>query len=336
MRIRPKSEIITPEYLTAFLNTKYGITDIKRRARSSINQSNVNPEELKKVEIPLLSRKLQEKIIFLFDEAFNLLQKSELKYNKAQSLLLSELGLIGWKPKHQLSFVKQYSDVEKSGRIDAEYFQPKYEEIIKKIKDYKGGWKKLKNLVALKDNNFHPKENVLYKYIELSHIARNGEITNCITEEGQFLPSRAKRTVSTGDVIVSSVEGSLSKIALIDQDYDQAICSNGFYVINSNILNSTTILLLMKSIVGQLQLKKSCGGMILSSINKNKFQEITLPIVTKKIQDKIQGIVFESLNLYKKSKTLLEYSKYAIEKAIEKDEKTAIHWLKNKLSKASH
>ena len=43
VRINPDPEIITPEYLTAFLNTKYGVLDVKRRARISINQSNVNP-----------------------------------------------------------------------------------------------------------------------------------------------------------------------------------------------------------------------------------------------------------------------------------------------------
>ena len=41
--------------MTAFLNTKYGMLDVKRRARISINQSNVNAEELKRVEIPLVS-----------------------------------------------------------------------------------------------------------------------------------------------------------------------------------------------------------------------------------------------------------------------------------------
>lgn len=39
VRVVPNSEIITPEYLTAFLNTKYGVLDVKRRARISINQS---------------------------------------------------------------------------------------------------------------------------------------------------------------------------------------------------------------------------------------------------------------------------------------------------------
>ena len=69
---------------------------------------------------------------------------------QAQTILLSELGLTHWQPKHQLTFIKNYSDTKQAGRIDAEYFQPKYEDIIKAIKNYSGGWDRLGNLCTLK------------------------------------------------------------------------------------------------------------------------------------------------------------------------------------------
>ena len=120
--------------------------------------------------------------------------------------------------------------------MDAEYYQPKYEEIVNVIKSYKGGWDTLKNMVALKDKNFKPKDKHQYKYIELANIAGNGEITGCMIDEGQNLPSRARCKIATGDVIVSSIEGSLSSIALIEEEYNKALCSTGFHVINSNRL----------------------------------------------------------------------------------------------------
>ena len=67
VRVNPDPKIVTPEYLTAFLNTKYGIIDIKRRARHSINQSNVNLEEVKRIEIPLLCNQLQNGITLSFN-----------------------------------------------------------------------------------------------------------------------------------------------------------------------------------------------------------------------------------------------------------------------------
>lgn len=60
VRLNPKDSIL-PEYLCAYLNCKYGEWDVKRRARQSINQTNVNPEEVKEIEIPILDIDLQQK-----------------------------------------------------------------------------------------------------------------------------------------------------------------------------------------------------------------------------------------------------------------------------------
>ena len=327
VRVVPDSKIITPEYLTTFLNTKYGVLDVKRRARISINQSNVNAEELKRVEIPLVDNNLQVQITQAFGEAFKCIKKSESKFKEAQTTLLSELGLTNWQPRHQLTFIKNYSDTEQAQRIDAEYFQPKYEDIINTIKNYSGGWDTLNNLVTVKDKNYSPNNKQEYKYIELANIAENGEIKGCMIEKGQDLPTRARRIVATNDVIVSSIEGSLSSIALIEKKYDQALCSTGFYVITSKEFNSETILVLLKNIVGQLQLKKSCSGTILTAINKEEFSKVVLPKIDQSKQLEIQQKVTESYNLRKQSKHLLESAKKAVEMAIEQDEQTAIDWL---------
>ncbi len=133
IRVRPNEDEILPDYLTAFLNTKYGVQDAKRRARISINQSNINAEELKRVKIPILPIALQKKIRDIFNQSFSLVNKSESLYSQAEQVLLSEFGLINWKPKHRLSFVKRYTDTKTADRIDAEYFQPMYEKIVKAI-----------------------------------------------------------------------------------------------------------------------------------------------------------------------------------------------------------
>ena len=324
VRLNPDPQIIAPEFLTAFLNTKYGILDVKRRARISINQSNVNAEELKRVEIPLVSKELQAKITASFDSAFNFVQASEAKYAEAETLLLSELGLADWRPKQRLSFVKNFSDLVQAERMDADYFQPKYDDIVNSIKAYPGGWAALGNLVTIKDKSFKPEENTKYDYIELANISGNGEITGCTTESGKDLPSRARRQIGVGDVIVSSIEGSLASIALIEAEYDHALCSTGFYVVNSSSLTSETMLVLLKSMVGLLQLKKGCSGTILTAISKEKFKEIVLPIISQAVQERIREKVVESAALRRESKRLLECAKRSVEIAIEQDEETAL------------
>ena len=103
-----------------------------------------------------------------------------------------------------------------------------------------------------------------------------------MVEQGEDLPTRARRKVAAGDVIVSSIEGSLESIALITEEYDNALCSTGFHVIQSEVLNSKVLLVLLKSIIGQLQLKKGCSGTIfLTAINKEEFSKIAVPAKIK-------------------------------------------------------
>ena len=292
-------------------------------------QMHLNLLDSRTIIIPIPSKTLQNTIKSLFFNVIWLKKQSIIAFDQAQTLLLSELGLADWQPKQRLAFVKNYSDTERAERIDAEYFQPKYEEIVHVIKNYAGGWNRLRNLLNLKAQNYHPEDKQEYKYIELANIAGNGEITGCMKTQGQDLPSRARRKVAMGDVIVSSIEGSLDSIALIRGEYDQALCSTGFHVVNSQTFNSETLLVLLKSIVGQLQLKKGCSGTILTAINKDECGKVILPIIAEEKQDQIQQKVTESFNLRKQSKHLLECAKRAVEMAIEQDEQTAIDWLEN-------
>ncbi len=263
-------------YLWIFLHSNVG-QQILLRTASQTGQPHLTVEALYQLDIPFFSPDYQDKFEFLYNKSQELKALSITRYGQAQTLLLSELGLSNWQPKHQLFFVKNYSDTDKANRIDAEYFQPKYDEIVNAIKGYPGGWDVLTNLVKVNDRNINPVDNAEYKYIELSNIAGNGEITDCMIEEGRNLPSRARRIVATGDVIVSSIEGSLSSIALIEKEYDQALCSTGFYVVNSTFFNSETLLVILKSMVGQLQLKKGCSGTILTAINNDELTRVVLP-----------------------------------------------------------
>lgn len=322
-----KSDLIYSSYLFAFLLSKFGHSQIKRIIMLS-GQGKIELEDIRDIAIYEANDNFQRIIDKAIRLSQSLVSKSELIFKESENILLSELGLTNWQPKHQLTFIKNYSDTQKAERIDAEYYQPKYDEIIHAIKNYSGGWESLDDLVNLKDQNFNPKSDVEYNYIELSNIAGNGEITGCTTEYGADLPSRARRKAKEKDVIVSSIEGSLSSIALVGKEYNDTLCSTGFYVIKSDFFNSESLLVLMKSIAGQMLLKKGCNGTILTAINKDEFLSIPLPKLRQEKQQEIQQRVTESFNLRKQSKHLLECAKKAVEMAIEQDEKTAIDWLK--------
>jgi len=330
VRFIPNENYIYPEYLATYLNTKYGIWDVKRRSRQSINQTNVNPEEVKEIFIPLLSKSIQNYIKESFEIAhINRIHSTEL-YSQAETLLLETLGLNNFEPTSEAVNVKNFRESFLStGRLDAEYYQKKYDDYIDLICNYPNGYESIEVACKQKDVNYTPKDNTEYKYIELANIGKIGDITGCTIAIGSELPTRARRKVNTNDVIISSIEGSLDSCAIVTKEYDNALCSTGFYIISSNKINSETLLILFKSEPIQNILKKGCSGTILTAINKTEFQNIPIPIIDKQIQQQIASQVSESFMLKKQSEQLLETAKRAVEIAIEEGEENALQFIEN-------
>ncbi len=324
VRFVPNEAIIKAEYLATFLNTKYGVKAIKSRARQSINQTNVNPEEVKEIFIPLINAIIQQKIVDCFEKANICLLKSYNLYTSAENLLLSHLGLLDYAPSKEPVAIKSFSSsFGTSGRFDSEYYQPKYEEIEGKLNCLDT----VQSICVLHDKNYEPSSEIEYQYIELSNIGNSGDIKNTEKTLGVELPTRARRCVKKGQVIISSIEGSLNSCALITDEYDEALCSTGFYVITSKKYNPETLLLLFKSEPMQALMKKRCSGTILTAVNKDEFLALPLPILEQSIQIQIAEKIQQSFALRKQSKELLELAKTAVEVAIEQGEDKALELL---------
>jgi type I restriction enzyme, S subunit len=331
--LRSTSDIIENKYLLAYFLSKYGKALFIRGSTGNA-QPLVSLDNIKEIPVPFFPNEFQSYIAKIVEKSeFSLKDASDV-YNIAISVLLEALGLNNWQPTHQLTYTKNFSDTQKADRFDAEYFQPMYDEILEKVLTYKNGVISIfPEAAELQDKNFTPKENYEYKYIELSNISDNGDVTGYTQEIGINLPSRARRVVKTGDVIVSSVEGSLNSIALIDKNADGALCSTGFYVIRSKKINAETLLVFLKSVAGQLQLKKGCTGTILTAISREEFSRLVVPNFELDVQTEIKHLIQEMYHARETSKALLEIAKCGVEIAIEQDEAAAEHWIKAELEK---
>lgn len=326
--IRPDIEKIVPEYLVSYMNSKYGRMYLEYLARQ-MEQVNLNCQEIGQVIVPILSDDFQERIRITVQKAYDLLSWSRAKYNQAESDLISELGLdAGILYGEQIS-VRTFKDISKIGRIDAEYYQPKYDELIAQIMTLGGGT--VKTECNVYDKNFNPDKSVEYKYIELANIGISGEINGCTVALGSELPTRARRIVHAGNIIISSIEGSLQSCALITDEYDGALCSTGFFVLNSDKMNSETMLVLFRSDPIQKLLKQQCTGTILTAFGKAGLMSIPIPDINDDLQEKIRSSVKESFRLRQSSKNLFEAAKHAVELAIEQDEKTAIAYMEEQI-----
>lgn len=330
VRFNPTQETILPEYLCTFLNSRYGVWDIKRRARQSINQTNVNPEEVKEIDIPLLRMDIQLKIQKYFKFANVLRLQSRLAYDEANQHLNQLFGIDNFVLTDGTITEKKYTDFVSSTRLDAEYYRPKYDELINLVKSHQSGYGKLEMLFLIKDRNYIPEDGCLYKYIELSNIGSDGSITGHTEALGEDLPSRARRIVRAGDLIVSSLEGSLNSCAIIPEKYDGAICSTGFYVLTPKDINVETALVLFKSQLMQALMTRVCSGSIMAGMNTDEFANLIVPKIDQHTQHVIAEIIQDCAQKREESIRLLELAKTAVEIAIEQGEENAMNFLKIK------
>ncbi len=289
-----------------------------RNERGAI-QKGFNLPDLKKIPVPIFQDNFHKIIDEFVLRSHQKQTQSKQLYREAKELLLAELGLVDYEVKHELTFSTTKKEIEEAHRYDSEYFQPKYAEIIKKIEEYEGGWDLVKNAINFKDKNYTPKAYQKYKYLALSNISSQGYISDYQEEFGKDLPSRARRKINTNDLIISSIEGSLSSCALVEKEFDNSICSTGFFVLNSEKINSETLLILFKTLVIQELLQRGSKGTILTAISKTELESIKIPLIKLQIQKQISEKVQESYKLRKESKDLLEEAKRKVEEEIEKE-----------------
>ena len=318
----------SPYVLSTFLLSKYGRMQTLRESTGNV-QLNLFIYKLRELQIPNFSNDFQQKIESLVKSAHTKLAESKSLYAQTEDTLLCELGLKDWQPNISTALndrtvaersrsnisIKRFSDFSSSGRLDAEYYQSKYDEIEERIKSVPH--KTLNEIADIQDSNFNPKAKVTYKYIELANIGSSGEITGCTEDLGENLPSRARRIVHSGDVLVSSIEGSLQSCAIVSKEYDGALCSTGFYVLKAVAMNPESLLILLKSEIMQQLLKKGCSGTILTAISKEEFKRVIIPILPQEIQKQIAELIQTSFALRQESKQLLEGAKLAVEAEIE-------------------
>lgn len=308
-------------YILAYLNCFYAQKLVLRRTSGNA-QPKLNVGDLCYIPIPQFTNRFYKSISKIILQSKSLVLQSQKLYNSAETILKNRFCI---EQDNAPIAIKSLSEsFKKTGRFDAEYYQKKYEQCNQSLNTDET----VDSLCKLYDKTFLPKATENYRYIELSNVGLAGEISGVETINGAELPSRARRKVNAGQIVISSVEGSLQSCAIITDDLDECLCSTGFYIIDSKDINPETLLVLFKSEVIQALMKQRCSGTILSGITKEDLLSMPLPKVDENLQKAIAAKIQESFDLRNQSKRLLEHAKQAVEMAIEQGENVAQTWLK--------
>ena len=321
-----KSGKLNPFFLAIFLNTTHGKALIERGKYGS-SQPEIAPYFLYQIPMPVWNA-LPPVIEKTYLQSKDLTELSKTRYIEAQNLLLTELGFEDWQPKHQLTFVKNFSDTESTERIDAEYFQPKYEEIEEGIENYSKKSTTVRNEFKENKSTFEVEPDQLYRYVEIGSVnVSTGEI---IAEEvlGKDLPVNAKRVLKKGDIVVSKVRTYRGAITIVQED--GYVGSGAFCILRENgQINKETLLACLRSKLFLTWSWKPNTGTSYPTLGDDDILDFPIPLLPKEKQAEIEQKVTESVNLRKRAKALLEHAKCAVEIAIEQNEQAAISYLES-------
>ena len=328
VRLVVDKKIILPEYLTVFLNTKIGQNEIKRRARQSINQTNVNPEEVKQIKIPIFPLEFQQQIEQMVRRSHECLEQSKDLYREAEVLLYQELGLNPQNPLATIAPVSQSlnfsvrtlkESLHTTGRLDSEYYQQKYDEILRLIKNQ--SFAKLSDLVDMQ-KSIEPGSEAYQEngipFIRVSNFNKFG-----ISDTDIFLDfAEFSQTIKPKkETILLSKDGSIGTAYCVKDDGD-FITSSALLHLNIKNEKSKEILpeyltLVLNSVLVKLQAERDSGGSIIAHWRINEIEEILIPILDISIQEKIENLIKQSFALRVKANELLQLAKTKVEMAIE-------------------
>jgi restriction endonuclease S subunit len=316
--LRPKNKKIS-EFLAVVLNSKIGQCQIQQIITGSV-QGTITEPQICAIRIPKFSKEVINEILDFVKQAYKKRKLADERYKKAEALLNKLLGIEKLELKQEKVFEARFNEIEETLRFDAEHYQPKYGLVKEFITKSEYKVKKLREVVEISDKKIEPSSQPteLFSYIELANInPSTGEIEEVSQIKGYEAPSRARMLLEKGDVLVSSLLGSLDNVGLVPEEFDDAVASTGFFVIRSKTFLPEFLFLLFKSNLMRLQLEEKTAGAIMSAVPKTTFGDLLIPLIPQETQKQISDLIKQSFELRKESKQLIEQAKKEVEKFIE-------------------
>ena len=334
--LRPKE--IEPEFAAIFLKSKYGQNQIQKFRRGS-GQTGLILEDFDQLLIPELDTSFRQSIKELVDLSFKKLENSIESYTKAETVLLETLGLADFQPSKEPINVKSFSEsFGSSGRLDAEYYQIKYEQVVQQIKTT--NYDRLSSIVKIKKSiepgsAYYTEEGMPFvrvaDYDKFGLSTPNKYLTDEFCKENSELIEKLKPKKET---ILFSKDGSVGTAYMLRKDADFITSSA---ILHLTVRDKTKIIpeyltLALNSKLVQMQAERDAGGSIILHWRISEIENAVVPVIDFDKQREIADLVEESFKLKKQSEHLLEVAKTAVEMAIEKSEYEAIDFLEKNIN----
>lgn len=274
---------------------------------------------LMNLKLPKFPKKIAENIIFDVNSASENYQTSRNIYSRAENLLLEELNLKDFKIEDNLSFTINLLDIKSAHRVDSEYFHPKYEKLISKIKDHKV--KILGDLVSIKKGIEPGSKEYLEEgklFIRVSSLSKNGIENRDQKYLSKELYHNLKKDYEpkVGEILLT--KDATPGIAYVLKEPIEGIISSGILRLRlkSGDIKDEYLALCINSLIGQMQAERDGGGSIIIHWKPDQIKKVLIPILPNPIQENIADLVRRSYEARKRAIELLGKAKREVEKLV--------------------
>ena len=313
-----KCKEINPYYLSTYINTSLGQEQLFR-FNKGISQPDLHLEDISRLKVPIFPDTFQSKIESMVKSAHAKLEESKSLYSQAEDLLLGELGLKDWQPKNTLHTTKKFSDFAQSGRLDAEYYQPKYDDLFERLQ--KVDCKTIKEIQIINYRGFQPEyvENGKIDVINSKHILEDGlDYENFEKTDEVSFNNAVRAQVKYGDILTYTTGANIGRTQVYLSE-KKAMASNHVNMLRVKDVNPIYLALVLNSKIGRMQTEKSSTGSAQVELYPDDLASFIIPILPEQIQKKIASLIQQSFECKAQSKQLLEDAKRMVEEEIEKN-----------------
>lgn len=179
---------------------------------------------------------------------------------------------------------------------------------------------KIENIGIINNSTYKHFEEEEYIYIDVSSVGKgNGLIDQSNIIKSSDLPSRAKRIIKKGSVIISSVRPNLKGFSIIDFNPKYHVVSTGFMVLDVNEKFDNRFIyysFYTKYVMNQMIARMGKGSY--PSINQADFKELSIYIPSIEHQVKIADKLDFENSVVQSNKKLIEIYSKKIEDRINK------------------
>ncbi len=322
-------------FVWLFLHSDFGQSLLWRTA-SQTGQPHLTLPSIDSLDIPIFSTEFEAIAENLYRTSVQCKSRAAAAYAASEAMLITTLGLGDFSQNNGTINIKSFRDsFASTGRLDAEYYQPKHEQLIARIKEKTHDT--LAALVSIRKSiepgsEAYADDQGGLPFLRVADYSRLGVtkpqkhlstafVANNLNELEALKPKKS--------TILFSKDGSVGEAYCLREDAD--FITSGA-VLHLSVRNTQKILpdyltLALNSTLVKMQAERDAGGSVILHWRVGEIEKVVVPLVDMAMQKKIAALVQQSFTLKARSERLLDAAKRAVEIAIEHDEAAGIAYL---------